>query len=154
MYYCSVFLAYKQVSVNLILNTYSGTTKIKKILTAYFSFRNSSCLYVLNNTKNINVMNNSEYNKAENAVDNTKDSLKGAANDAKWKVEDLADRAKEYINEKRNNDEEARQEDWLDRAKNNFSDTWEDVKDKANDAWEKTKDAAEDVKAEWNKKTN
>ncbi len=51
MYYCSVFLAYKQVSVNLILNTYSGTTKIKKILTAYFSFRNSSCLYVLNNTK-------------------------------------------------------------------------------------------------------
>ncbi len=99
-------------------------------------------------------MNNSEYNKAENAVDNTKDSLKGAANDAKWKVEDLADRAKEYINEKRNNDEEARQEDWLDRAKNNFSDTWEDVKDKANDAWEKTKDAAEDVKAEWNKKTN
>jgi ArsR family metal-binding transcriptional regulator len=45
-------------------------------------------------------------------------------------------------------------EDWLDRVKNNASDAWENVKDKANEAWEKTKDAAEDVKAEWNKKTN
>ena len=66
----------------------------------------------------------------------------------------MADRAKDYINEKRNSDEEAKQEDWLDRVKNNFADAWDDVKDKANDAWEKTKDAAEDVKAEWNKKTN
>jgi hypothetical protein len=66
----------------------------------------------------------------------------------------LADRAKDYINEKRANDEEAQHEDWLDRVKNNVSDAWDDIKDKANDAWEKTKDAAEDVKAEWNKKTN
>ncbi|STC99684.1 hypothetical protein [Chryseobacterium carnipullorum] len=69
-------------------------------------------------------------------------------------IEDLADKAKDYINEKRDNDQEASQEDWFDKVKNNASDAWDDIKDKANDAWEKTKDAAEDVKAEWNKKTN
>jgi ElaB/YqjD/DUF883 family membrane-anchored ribosome-binding protein len=53
-------------------------------------------------------MNNSEYNKAENAVDNTENSLKNAADNTKWKVEELADRAKDYINEKRANDEERR----------------------------------------------
>ncbi|WP_082474668.1 hypothetical protein [Chryseobacterium sp. Leaf201] len=99
-------------------------------------------------------MNNSDYNKAENAVNNTEESLKSTATDAKWKVEELADRAKDYINEKRNNDQEAQQEDWFDRVKNNASDAWDNIKDKANDAWEKTKDASEDVKAEWNKKTN
>ncbi len=99
-------------------------------------------------------MNNSDYNKAENAVNNTEESLKSTATDAKWKVEELADRAKDYINEKRNNDQEAQQEDWFDRVKNNASDAWDTIKDKANDAWEKTKDASEDVKAEWNKKTN
>ncbi|KYH08293.1 hypothetical protein BBI01_10020 [Chryseobacterium artocarpi] len=69
-------------------------------------------------------------------------------------MNELADKAKDYINEKRNNDQEASQEDWLDRVKANVSDAWEDIKDKADEAWEKTKDAAEDVKAEWNKKTN
>ena len=88
-------------------------------------------------------MHTPDHNDAERAI-----------NETKWTVNDYADRAKDYINEKRNNDEEAQQEDWMDRVKNNFSDAWDDVKDKANDAWEKTKDAAEDVKAEWNKKTN
>jgi ElaB/YqjD/DUF883 family membrane-anchored ribosome-binding protein len=92
-------------------------------------------------------MENQDYNKTEN-------SLRNAATDAKWKISDLADKARDYINEKRNNDEEANQEGWLDRVKANAADTWEDIKDGANDAWEKTKDAAEDVKAEWNKKTN
>ena len=102
-------------------------------------------------------MENQDYNKAEKAekaVDNTENSLRNAATDAKWKVSDLADKARDYINEKRNNDEEANHEDWLDRVKANAADTWEDIKDGANEAWEKTKDAAEDVKAEWNKKTN
>ncbi|KQS93304.1 hypothetical protein ASG21_07840 [Chryseobacterium sp. Leaf394] len=80
--------------------------------------------------------------------------MKNTADNAKWKVEDLADRAKDYINERRNNDEEATSEGWLERAKEKAGDTWEDIKQGASDAWEKTKDAAEDVKAEWNKKTN
>lgn len=88
-------------------------------------------------------MENQDYNKAENAVDN-----------AKWKVDDLASRAKDYINETRDNDEEATHEGWLHRAKNNLSDAWEDTKDAANDAWESTKDASEDVKAEVRKATN
>jgi len=99
-------------------------------------------------------MDNQDYNKAEKAVDNTEDALRNTASDAKWKISDLADKARDYIKEKRANDQEATQEDWLDRVKANASETWEDIKDGANDAWEKTKDAAEDVKAEWNKKTN
>jgi hypothetical protein len=39
-------------------------------------------------------MNNSEYNKAENAVNNVENSLKNAADKAKWKINELADRAK------------------------------------------------------------
>ena len=88
-------------------------------------------------------MDNQDYNKAENAVDK-----------AKWKAENLADRAKDYINERRNNDEEATAEGWMERAKHNLSDAWEDTKDAVSDAWENTKDAAEDVKAEIRKKTN
>ena len=88
-------------------------------------------------------MDNQDYNKAENAV-----------NQAKWKAEELAEKAKDYINEKRENDEEATHEGWLERAKNNISEAWEDTKDAASNAWENTKDAAEDVKAEIRKKTN
>ena len=88
-------------------------------------------------------MDNQDYNKAENAVDQ-----------AKWKAEDLADRAKDYIKDTRANDEEATHEGWLDRAKDNVSDAWEDTKDAASDAWEKTKDWSEDAKAEVNKATN
>lgn len=88
-------------------------------------------------------MDNQDYNKAENAVDK-----------AKWKAENLAERAKDYINERRNNDEEATSEGWMERAKHNLSDAWEDTKDAVSDAWENTKDAAEDVKAEIRKKTN
>lgn len=88
-------------------------------------------------------MDNQDYNKAENTV-----------NQAKWKAEDLAEKAKDYINEKRENDEEATHEGWLERAKNNISEAWEDTKDAASNAWENTKDAAEDVKAEIRKKTN
>jgi uncharacterized protein YjbJ (UPF0337 family) len=88
-------------------------------------------------------MDNQDYNKAENAVDQ-----------AKWKFEDLTEKAKDYINETRANDEEATHEGWLDRVKNNISDAWEDTKDAASDAWEKTKDLSEDAKAEIRKKTN
>ncbi|RMZ60247.1 hypothetical protein D1632_10000 [Chryseobacterium nematophagum] len=69
-------------------------------------------------------------------------------------MNDLADKARDYINERKEKDQEAKREDWFDKVKANAAETWEDIKDKANDAWEKTKDAAEDVKAEWNKKTN
>lgn len=88
-------------------------------------------------------MENQDYNKAENAVDN-----------AKWKAEDLADRAKDYINERRAQDEEATAEGWMERAKNNIADAWDDTKDAVSNAWENTKDASEDVKAEIRKKTN
>ena len=99
-------------------------------------------------------MENHDYNKAENAVDNAKDGVKDAANTTKWKVEDYAQRAKDYINEERNNDREATHEGWLDRAKNNVSDAWESTKDAANDAWEKTKDLSVDAEAEVKKATN
>ena len=85
------------------------------------------------------IMDNQDYNKAERAVDNTEDTLRNTANEAKWKVSDLADKARDYINEKRNNDQEATQEDWLERVKANASDTWEDIKDGASEAWEKNK---------------
>ena len=88
-------------------------------------------------------MDNQDYNKAENAVDQ-----------AKWKAENLADRAKDYINEVRAKDEEATEEGWMERAKNNIADAWDDTKDAVSYAWENTKDAAEDVKAEIRKKTN
>ena len=99
-------------------------------------------------------MDNQDYNKAERAVDNMEDSVRNTANNTKWKAEDLADRAKDYISEKRDNDPEATKEGWFDRVKENISDAWEDIKDGANDAWEKTKDASEDAKAEWRKRTN
>ncbi|MFC6268790.1 hypothetical protein [Frigoriflavimonas asaccharolytica] len=88
-------------------------------------------------------MDNQDYNKAENAVDKVK-----------WKAEDLADRAKAYINEKRDNDEEATHEGWLERAKDNVADAWEDTKDAVSNAWEGTKDAAVDAEAEVKKATN
>jgi len=46
-------------------------------------------------------MENQDYNKAEKAVDNTENSLRNAATDAKWKISDLADKARDYINEKK-----------------------------------------------------
>ena len=99
-------------------------------------------------------MSNEEFNKAENAV-----------NKVKWTVNDYAEKAKEYIREQRDKNEDATQEGWLDRVKNNVSDAWEDTKDAASnawestkdwadDAWDKTKDAAEDVKSEIRKSTN
>ena len=110
-------------------------------------------------------MDNQDYNRAENAVDK-----------AKWTVNDYADRAKDYIREQRDNNLEPTAEGWMERAKANISDAWEDTKDAvsnawedtkdwADDAWDNTKDAAndvadaakdtaEDAKAEWNKRTN
>lgn len=99
-------------------------------------------------------MNNKDYNKAENAIDNIKNGIKDTANKTKWKVEEYADKAKAYINEERSNDREATKEGWLDRAKDNVSDAWENTKDAAHDAWEKTKDLSEDAKAEVKKATN
>lgn len=88
-------------------------------------------------------MDNSDYNKAENAV-----------NDVKWTVNDYADRAKDYIREQRNNNAEPTAEGWLERAKANIKEGWEDTKDAVSDAWEKTKDWTEDVKADVRKATN
>ncbi|UOE41046.1 hypothetical protein MTP09_14270 [Chryseobacterium suipulveris] len=99
-------------------------------------------------------MDTQDYNKAENAVDK-----------AKWTINDYADRAKDYIREQREKNEEPTHEGWMERARNNISDAWEDTKDAvsnawettkdlADDAWEKTKDAAEDAKAEVRKATN
>lgn len=88
-------------------------------------------------------MDRQDYNKAENKVD-----------DVKWTVNDYADRAKDYIREQRAKNEEPTSEGWLERAKDNISDAWEDTKDAASDAWEKTKDWTEDAKAEVRKATN
>ena len=99
-------------------------------------------------------MDRQDYNKAENAVDK-----------AKWTVDDYADRAKDYIREQKENNAEPTAEGWLERAKANVSDAWEDTKDAVSDAWEKTKDfadsaweetkdKAEDAKAEVKKATN
>ena len=88
-------------------------------------------------------MDRQDYNKAENAVDK-----------AKWTVDDYADRAKDYIREQKEKNAVPTAECWLERAKHNISDAWEDTKDAASDAWEKTKDLAEDAKAEVKKATN
>lgn len=88
-------------------------------------------------------MDNSDYNKAENAV-----------NEVKWKADEYADRAKDYIREQRAKNEEPTAEGWLERAKANVSDAWEETKDAASDAWEKTKDWSEDVASEVRKATN
>ena len=99
-------------------------------------------------------MDRQDYNKAENAVEK-----------AKWTVNDYADRAKDYIREQKEQNAEPTHEGWLERAKHNVADAWDDTKDAvsnawektkdvADDAWEKTKDAAEDAKAEVRKTTN
>ena len=88
-------------------------------------------------------MDNRDYNKAEDAVDK-----------AQWKAEHLGQRAKDYINESRANDKEATAEGWMERAKHNIADAWEDTKDAVASAWDSTKDAAIDVEAEVKKKTN
>lgn len=99
-------------------------------------------------------MDRQDFNKAEDAV-----------NEVKWTVNDYADRAKDYIREQKENNAEPTAEGWLERAKANVSDAWEDTKDAVSDAWEKTKDfadsaweetkdKAEDAKAEVKKATN
>ena len=88
-------------------------------------------------------MDRQDFNKAEDAV-----------NEVKWTVNDYADRAKDYIREQKENNAEPTAEGWLERAKANVSDAWEDTKDAVSDAWEETKDKAEDAKAEVKKATN
>ena len=88
-------------------------------------------------------MDRQDYNKAEDAV-----------NETKWTVKDYADRAKDYIREQRDKNTEPTADGWMERAKDNVSDAWEDTKDAASDAWEKTKDWSEDAKAEVRKATN
>ncbi len=103
-------------------------------------------------------MDRQDYNKAESAV-----------NEAKWTINEYADRAKDYIREQKEKNTEPTEEGWMERAKANVSDAWEDTKDAVSDAWNKTKDwadenwektkdaakdAGEDVKAEFNKRTN
>lgn len=99
-------------------------------------------------------MDRQDYNKAENAVDK-----------AQWKLNDYADRAKDYIREQKEKNVEPTKEGWLERAKANVADAWDDTKDAVSDAWDKTKawadenwdkakDAAVDAEAEIKKKTN
>ncbi len=88
-------------------------------------------------------MDRQDYNKAEHAV-----------NETKWTVNNYADRAKDYIREQRDKNTEPTAEGWMERAKDNISDAWEDTKDAVSEAWENTKDWSEDVKAEVRKKTN
>lgn len=99
-------------------------------------------------------MDNQDLNKAENAVERTGDAIKDAANNVKWKADEYADRAKDYIREQKEKNVEPTAEGWLERAKENVADAWEDTKDAVSDAWEKTKDWAEDAKAEIRKATN
>lgn len=77
-----------------------------------------------------------------------------AVNDVKWGVNDMAERAKEYIREQRDRNEEPTQEGWLNRAKENIKEGWEDTKDAASDAWEKLKDWTVDAEGEVKKATN
>lgn len=79
-------------------------------------------------------MNNENLNKAEKAV-----------NEVKWTANEYADRAKDYIREQRQKNMEPTAEGWLERAKANVADAWEDTKDAVSDAWEKTKDMADDA---------
>ncbi len=110
-------------------------------------------------------MDRQDYNKAENAVNN-----------AKWTVNDYADRAKDYIREQKEKNATPTQEGWFERAKENVSEAWEDTKDAVSNAWEETKDwsdqawerskdtandvtdslkdKAQDARAEFNKRTN
>ena len=88
-------------------------------------------------------MDRQDYNKAEDEV-----------NETKWTVNNYADRAKDYIREQRDKNTEPTAEGWMERAKDNISDAWEDTKDAVSEAWENTKDWSEDVKAEVRKKTN
>ena len=88
-------------------------------------------------------MDRQDLNKAENAVDK-----------AKWTVNDYADRVKDYIREQKEKNVEPTAEGWMERAKHNIADAWDDTKDAVSEAWEKAKDAAEDVKAEVRKATN
>ena len=88
-------------------------------------------------------MDNQDYNKAENAVDK-----------AKWTADDYADRAKDYIRELKDKNVEPTADGWMERAKENVSDAWDDTKDAVSDAWEKTKDLGEDAKSEVRKATN
>ena len=99
-------------------------------------------------------MNNQEYNKAENLVDKTENSLRDGAQNIKEKTSEWADKARDYINRQRANDQEATQEGWFESLKNEVADGWESVKDHANDAWEKAKDLAVDAEAEIKKRTN
>lgn len=88
-------------------------------------------------------MDRQDYNDAERAV-----------NKGKWTVDDYADRAKDYIREERDRNATPTAEGWMERAKENVSDAWEDTKDAVSDAWEQTKDWSEDAKAEVRKATN
>ncbi len=99
-------------------------------------------------------MDRQDYNDAEHTV-----------NKAKWTVNDYADRAKDYIRDKKRKNATPTHEGWMERAKENIGDAWEDTKDAVSSAWEKTKDmadeawedtkdAAEDGKAEIRKATN
>lgn len=88
-------------------------------------------------------MDRQDYNKAENAVDK-----------AKWTVNEYAERAKDYIREQKNKNTEPTAEGWIEKAKANISEAWEDTKDAVSEAWEKTKDWTEDAKAEFRKETN
>lgn len=103
-------------------------------------------------------MDNRDYNNAENAV-----------NKAQWKANEYAERAKDYIREQKRNNMEPTQEGWMERARENVADAWEDTKDAVSDAWKKTKnwtenawedtkdaasDAADKTKQAWNDKTN
>lgn len=78
----------------------------------------------------------------------------GVVNEVKWTVNDYAERVKDYICEQKEKNEAPSKEGWLERAKENMKDAWEDTKDAASDVWEKTKDWTEDVKAEIRKATN
>lgn len=99
-------------------------------------------------------MDNQNLNRAENAIDK-----------AQWKIDNYADRARDYIREQREKNLEPTAEGWTERAKANISDAWEDTKDAvadawdktknwADDAWDATKDVAHDAKNEIDKATN
>ncbi|WP_417428900.1 hypothetical protein [Halpernia sp.] len=62
-------------------------------------------------------MNNSDYKKADNTVDNVKNNLKDATENVNSHLDNMAEKAKAYIREQRDKDEEATKEGWLDQVK-------------------------------------
>lgn len=58
----------------------------------------------------------------------------------KWSIDNLAQKANEFVQEFKQKNLEPDRNEWFERVKNNVSDTWDDVKDAAQNVWDKTQE--------------